>query len=229
MNRREFLKTSLTATAVIAGSAILGGTLVHASANSKGGKMKILVITGSPRKNGNSNTLAEHFIRGAEEAGHNVVRFDAAFKEVHPCIGCNQCGMNGECVFKDDFEFVRKHILDAGMVVFATPMYYFGISAQIKAVIDRFYGINGSIHVPKKAALPIITRSCWIISAGATSGKSSRLESGRSARSIIQNFRNRRICWGRACNHEPTRFHQDARRRWRGDAGRRGGRGSRPG
>ena len=153
MNRREFLKTSLTATAVIAGSAILGGTLVHAAANLKGGKMKILVITGSPRKNGNSNTLAEHFIRGAKEAGHEIVRFDAAFKDVHPCIACNKCGMNGECVFKDDFEFVRKHILDAGMVVFATPMYYFGISAQIKAVIDRFYAINGAIHVPKKAAL----------------------------------------------------------------------------
>ncbi len=153
MNRREFLKTSLTATAVIAGSAILGGTLVHAAANLKGGKMKILVITGSPRKNGNSNTLAEHFIRGAKEAGHEIVRFDAAFKDVHPCIACNKCGMNGECVFKDDFEFVRKHIVDAGMVVFATPMYYFGISAQIKAVIDRFYAINGSIHVPKKAAL----------------------------------------------------------------------------
>ena len=115
--------------------------------------MKILVITGSPRKNGNSNTLAEHFIRGAEEAGHEVVRFDAAFKEVHPCIGCNRCGMNGPCVFKDDFEFVRTHIVDAGMVVFATPMYYFGISAQIKAVIDRFYALNGQIHVPKKAAL----------------------------------------------------------------------------
>lgn len=153
MNRREFLKTSLTATAVIAGRVILGGTLVHAAANLKGGKMKILVITGSPRKNGNSNTLAEHFIRGAKEAGHEIVRFDAAFKDVHPCIACNKCGMNGECVFKDDFEFVRKHIVDAGMVVFATPMYYFGISAQIKAVIDRFYAINGSIHVPKKAAL----------------------------------------------------------------------------
>ena len=153
MNRREFLKTSLTATAVLAGSVILGGTLVHAAAKLKGGKMKILVITGSPRKNGNSNTLAEHFIRGAKEAGHEIVRFDAAFKDVHPCIACNKCGMNGECVFKDDFEFVRKHIVDAGMVVFATPMYYFGISAQIKAVIDRFYAINGSIHVPKKAAL----------------------------------------------------------------------------
>ncbi len=115
--------------------------------------MKILVITGSPRKNGNSSTLAEHFIRGAKESGHAIVRFDAAFRNVHPCIACNKCDMNGECVFKDDFEFIRNHITDAGMVVFATPMYYFGISAQIKAVIDRFYAINTLIHVPKKAAL----------------------------------------------------------------------------
>ena len=61
--------------------------------------------------------------------------------------------MDGPCVFKDDFEFVRTHIVDADMVVFATPMYYFGVSAQLKAVIDRFYAINGKIHRPKKAAL----------------------------------------------------------------------------
>ena len=116
-------------------------------------KMKILVITGSPRKNGNSNTLADNFIKGAQEAGHSVVRFDSAFKKVHPCIACNKCGMNGQCVFKDDFEFIRNNIVDADAVVFASPMYYFGISAQIKAVIDRFYAINGQIHVPKRAVL----------------------------------------------------------------------------
>ena len=156
MNRRDFLKTSLAATAVLAGNALLAAHLSQTDATAKnrnGGKMKILVITGSPRKNGNSTTLAEHFIRGAQETGHKVVRFDAAFQTVHPCIACNKCGMNGPCVFKDDFEFVRREIVDSGMVVFATPMYYFGISAQIKAVIDRFYAINGSIHVPKKAAL----------------------------------------------------------------------------
>ncbi|MBO4696130.1 MAG: flavodoxin family protein, partial [Lachnospiraceae bacterium] len=97
--------------------------------------MKILVLTGSPRKNGNSATLADSFIKGAKEAGHTVERFDAAFKKVHPCIACNSCGMDGPCVFKDDFEFVRKHIVEADCVAFATPMYYFGISAQLKAVI----------------------------------------------------------------------------------------------
>ena len=115
--------------------------------------MKIMVLTGSPRKNGNSNILADNFIKGATEKGHKVFRFDSAFKDVHPCIGCNKCGMDGPCVFNDDFSFVREHIVDADLVVFVTPMYYFGISAQLKAVIDRFYAINGKIHVPKKAAL----------------------------------------------------------------------------
>ena len=115
--------------------------------------MKILVITGSPRKNGNSNILADNFVKGAQDAGHTVLRFDSAFKNIHPCIACNKCGMNGECAFKDDFEFVKENIADADAVVFASPVYYFGISAQLKTVIDRFYAINEQIHVHKKAAL----------------------------------------------------------------------------
>ena len=152
MNRRKFIKNTLI---TVAGVAAVGAAAGFSGDKiAKGDKqMKILVITGSPRKNGNSNTLADNFIKGAQEAGHNVVRFDSAFKNVHPCIACNKCGMNGKCVFKDDFEFIRDNIIDADAVIFATPMYYFGISAQIKAVIDRFYAINGQIHTPKKSAL----------------------------------------------------------------------------
>ncbi len=117
--------------------------------------MKILVLTGSPRKNGNSNILAENFIQGAIKARHEVVRFDAAFKRVHPCIDCNKCRTNENCVFDDDFNFVKENMSDSGMVVFVSPMYYFGVSTQLKAVIDRFYSINEKIHVPKKAALII--------------------------------------------------------------------------
>lgn len=146
MNRRDFIKTALTTAALTAIPQL-------SPAKEKGKNMKILVLTGSPRKGGNSNTLADSFIKGAKEAGHEVARFDAAFKNIHPCIGCNSCGMNGPCIFKDDFEFVREHIVKADMVVFATPMYYFGISAQLKTVIDRFYAINGQIHHPKKAVL----------------------------------------------------------------------------
>ena len=157
MNRREFIRNMAVAAAGVAGTAILGAstqnTLTATERKQEKKKMKILILTGSPRKNGNSATLADAFAKGAKEAGHEVVRFDAAFKKVHPCIACNSCGMNGPCVFKDDFDFVRKHIIPADCVVFATPMYYFGMSAQLKAVIDRFYAVNGSIHVPKKAVL----------------------------------------------------------------------------
>ena len=157
MNRREFLKNSLAAAMAVTalgGASLLSGAEEKAkTASGRKGKMKILVLTGSPRKNGNSGTLADFLIRGAKEAGHEVVRFDCAFRKVHPCIACNRCGMNGPYVFQDDFEFIRTHLPGADAVVFATPMYYFGISAQLKTVIDRFYSINGLIHVPKKAVL----------------------------------------------------------------------------
>ena len=106
MNRRNFIKATLATLAMAALPKI------SKTQNVKGKKMKILVLTGSPRKNGNSNTLADNFIKGAKESGHQVERFDAAFAEVHPCIGCNKCGMNGPCIFKDDFEFVRQNIVD---------------------------------------------------------------------------------------------------------------------
>lgn len=117
--------------------------------------MKIVVLTGSPRRNGNSACLAEQFIKGAEEQGHEVFRFDCAFQNVEPCRACNRCGMDGPCVINDDFGLVRQRIIDADMVVFATPMCYFGVSAQMKRVIDRFYAINGQIkgHYKKTAFL----------------------------------------------------------------------------
>lgn len=152
MNRRRFLySTSLLGICTLLGAGIKPAT--GAEKTGSGKAMDILVLTGSPRKDGNSNFLAEEFIRGAQEAGHSIFRFDAAEANVHPCIACNSCGMDGPCIFKDDFETVRRQIIPADMVVFATPMYYFGISSQLKAVIDRFYAINGKIHVPKKAAL----------------------------------------------------------------------------
>ncbi len=151
MNRRNFIKNSLITASVMALGAILSKFIPQEI--NKENKMKILVITGSPRINGNLNTLVDNFIKGAKENGHNVVRFDSAFKNVHPCIACNKCGMNGDCVFNDDFNFIKENIVDSDMVVFATPMYYFGITAQLKAVIDRFYSINGKIHTSKKSAL----------------------------------------------------------------------------
>lgn len=107
--------------------------------------MDILVIESSPHKNGSSNLLAGHFIQGAKEAGHTVTVFDAARAKLHPCLGCEACGMSGPCCQKDDMASLREHILKTDMMVFVTPLYYFGMSAQLKMVIDRFYSFNGAL------------------------------------------------------------------------------------
>jgi multimeric flavodoxin WrbA len=105
--------------------------------------MKITVITGSPHRKGTSALLAEQFILGATEAGHEVFRFDAAFEKVAPCLGCGHCGMSVRpCVHRDGMDGLGPKLLEADAVVFVTPLYYFGMSAQLKAVVDRFYAIN---------------------------------------------------------------------------------------
>ena len=108
--------------------------------------MKIILLEGSPNKNGSSNLLADCFRQGAEEAGHSVEIVDVAHANIHPCTGCIRCGYEGPCVQKDDVEAIRRKILDADMLVFVTPLYYYGMSAQLKAMIDRFCAFNSSIQ-----------------------------------------------------------------------------------
>lgn len=118
--------------------------------------MKILMITGSAHKSGTTAMLASEFIRGAKEAGNEVYRFDSAYKNVHPCIACEKCHTTDTgCVFQDDMNEVNEHLLDADAVVFVSPIYYYDINAQIKAVIDRFYANDEALHGHKKAALMI--------------------------------------------------------------------------
>ena len=107
--------------------------------------MKIVVLEGSPNRHASSNLLAEEFIRGAKEAGHTAEIIDAAHADLHPCTGCVRCGYEGPCVQKDDMEKFRGQILDADMMVFVTPLYYYGMSAQLKMLVDRFCAINSSI------------------------------------------------------------------------------------
>ena len=108
--------------------------------------MKIVILEGSPNKNGSTHMLAEQFRKGAEEAGHSVQVIDAAHADIRPCTGCIHCGYEGPCVQKDDVSEIRQKILDADMLVFATPLYYYGMSAQLKTLIDRFCAFNSSIQ-----------------------------------------------------------------------------------
>ena len=109
-------------------------------------EMKIVILQGSPNRHGSSNLLADRFKQGAEDAGHTVEVIDAAHADIHPCTGCIHCGYEGPCVQKDDMERFRKTILEADMVVFVTPLYYYGMSAQLKILIDRFCAFNSSIQ-----------------------------------------------------------------------------------
>lgn len=108
--------------------------------------MKIVVLMGSPNKKGSTDILVENFVKGAEEAGNSVEVIDVAHMNIHPCIGCVRCGYEGPCVQKDDNEIIRKKLLASDMVVFATPLYYYGMSAQLKIVTDRFCAYNSSLN-----------------------------------------------------------------------------------
>ena len=121
--------------------------------------MKIVILEGSPNKNGSSNLLAKAFMQGAAEAGHAVEVLDAAHADIHPCTGCIHCGYEGHCVQKDNEEKFRAAILAADMMVFATPLYYYGMSAQLKTLIDRFCAFNSSIQ--RKHMKSAIISAAW--------------------------------------------------------------------
>lgn len=104
--------------------------------------MKIVVITGSPRKNGNSFAMTEAFIHEAEQRGHSVRRFDAAFLKIGGCHACMTCYKTGKaCSFDDDFNDIAPVILEADAVVFTMPVYWYSIPAQIKGAIDRLFSL----------------------------------------------------------------------------------------
>ncbi|PXX54262.1 NADPH-dependent FMN reductase [Hungatella effluvii] len=108
--------------------------------------MNIVVLQGSPNRSGSTAILAENFERGAAEAGHRIQHIDVAAKNIRPCTGCVTCGYEGPCVIKDDNRQIREAVLGADMLVFATPLYYYGMSAQLKTVVDRFCAYNSSIN-----------------------------------------------------------------------------------
>lgn len=117
---------------------------------------KIVVITGSPRKDGNSFAMTDAFIKAAEARGHKVIRFDAAMKKVGGCHACETCFKTGKaCSFDDDFNIIAPDILDADAVVFTMPVYWYSIPAQIKGVIDRLFSfvVGGKDIAGKECAL----------------------------------------------------------------------------
>lgn len=116
----------------------------------------ILIISSSPRKNGNSQMLCEQFKKGAEEKGHTVTLIRLMEKKIGFCRACDGCMRNdGTCVLNDDMEEILKLFQKADVLVLATPVYFYGISAQMKTFIDRTYPIWQ--HLGKKEVYYIIS------------------------------------------------------------------------
>lgn len=117
---------------------------------------KIVVITGSPRKDGNSFAMTDAFIKAAEEKGHTVTRFDAAMMNIGGCHACETCYKTGKaCSFDDDFNQIAPAVLEADTIVFTTPVYWYSIPAHIKGVIDKMYSlvVGGKDIAGKECAL----------------------------------------------------------------------------
>ena len=100
-------------------------------------RKKVLILSSSPRKGGNSETLAAAFAKGAREAGNQVETVYLREKQVGFCKGCFACLKLGHCVIQDDAVEIAAKMHDANVLVFATPVYYYCVSGQLKTMLDR--------------------------------------------------------------------------------------------
>lgn len=118
----------------------------------------ILVLTGSPRPKGNSDLMADAFIRGARSSGHQVTKISTAQLSVRGCLACECCYSSGAaCVQNDDFNQVAACMEQADVIIFATPIYWFSFPSHLKAVIDKFYSfLIGEKQLPIKESLLLV-------------------------------------------------------------------------
>lgn len=120
---------------------------------------KVMILNGSPRKSGNTSVLVEHFVQGAIDAGHTVSQFNLQELNIHPCIGCLQGGKNknNPCSQKDDMEKIYPIYKEADLVVFASPLYFWSFTAQLKGTIDRLFAVTEQDgKTPKKDSMLLI-------------------------------------------------------------------------
>ena len=112
--------------------------------------MKITVLNGSPRKQ-NTAAMVDAFCEGAKEAGHEVEVLHVGKMKIGGCMGCEYC--EGKCIQKDDMDKVMAAYLDADMIVYASPVYYFDVTAQLSAAMQRVYAIGKPPKATKAALL----------------------------------------------------------------------------
>ena len=122
---------------------------------------KMLVLLGSPRKNGNSELLAQSLVKGAEEAGYKTQTIRLNGMKIGGCIDCRRCWSNGShCFLNDDMKEVYAALDDAEVIVFASPLYFYSWAAQIKPVWDRllpYFSENSKVDVKGRRAILLAT------------------------------------------------------------------------
>ena len=114
---------------------------------------KVLIITTSLRNKSNSDALAAEVLRGAKDAGHEVELISLKDKRIQFCIGCLACQSTQRCVFKDDAAGIAEQVKQADTLVFATPIYYYGMSGQMKTLLDRLNPLYPSDYRFRKVYL----------------------------------------------------------------------------
>jgi NAD(P)H-dependent FMN reductase len=112
--------------------------------------MKVVGISGSPRRGGNTETLLREVLRGAEEAGAETRLFILSRMNISPCLHCDGCLAEGECVVKDDMWLIYPEIESLDALVLASPIHFYGVTAQAKAMIDRFQAFYTRKYVLKR-------------------------------------------------------------------------------
>lgn len=99
--------------------------------------MKVLAISGSPRKGGNSDILVDEFLRGASDAGAETEKIYLQDLSISPCRACYGCRGKGRCVQNDDEDSVLEKLIEADAIILSSPVYFYSVSAQMKTMIDR--------------------------------------------------------------------------------------------
>lgn len=114
----------------------------------------ILILSSSPRPNGNSRALCTALMQGALSVGHTAELLNVAALQIHPCDGCEYCYQHSnQCVIRDDMDLVWEKIDQSDVLVFASPIYFFHFSAQLKVVIDRLYARYRTMHPTESVLL----------------------------------------------------------------------------
>ncbi|MGE4274306.1 MAG: flavodoxin family protein [Desulfitobacterium sp.] len=134
-------------------------------------KPHILGIAGSPRRNGNTDRLLKEALDSLQSGGYSIERIYVRDLQFSPCLGCNACSKTGQCVQKDDIQYLQERLLAADRIIVAAPVFFMGINAQMKAIIDRmqtFWALKYVLKKPIIAASERLPRHGLFLSAAGT-------------------------------------------------------------